>query len=151
MVSTYDSSTVMAGGWAMSDKQQGTLSYTRTDSIAVPQSTTEQRFAIRKLDWDRVKRNMAKCKSDASTNLSGWYFTCFGIAASALLSIYPFSMATGISPWVIPAYWCAAGSFTIIGIVLLLLDWRLKREKRERLDELELDMKEIEQGFGPMS
>lgn len=134
----------------MSDTQSGVLNYTRTDSVALPQSAAELRFAIRKSDWERLKRSIGKCRTGASPNLSGWYFCCFGVAASAIVSIIPLAVATGVPPWVVPAYWCVTVFATVLGVVLFVIDRRLGREKQDRLEELGIDMKDIESGFGSM-
>lgn len=136
----------------MSDQEtpSGTLTYTRNDSIALPQSAAENRFAIRMSDWQRLKRSIGKCKTGASPGLSGWYFCCFGVAASAIVSIIPLTIATGVQPWVVPTYWCVTIFATVLGIVLVVIDRRLGREKQDRLEELGIDMKEIESGFGSM-
>jgi hypothetical protein len=134
----------------VSDTQSGVLNYTRTDSVALPQSAAELRFAIRKSDWERLKRSIGKCRTGASPNLSGWYFCCFGVAASAIVSIIPLAVATGVPPWVVPAYWCVTVFATVLGVVLFVIDRRLGREKQDRLEELGIDMKDIESGFGSM-
>lgn len=132
----------------MSDPQAGLLNYTRTDSVAIPQSAAEMRFAIRKSDWERLKRNLLRCKSDISPNLSGWYFCCFGISGSAAVSMVPLVYATGLAGWVVPTYGCVTVAAGMVGIVLMKIDRRFGHERKDRLDEVGIDMKDIEDGFG---
>lgn len=84
----------------MSDSAPGSgqlsLAYTRTDSVALPQSAAEKRFGIRMSDWERLKRHVTRCKNDFGSNLSGWYFFSFGVSATAFLSIIPFAKSTGV-------------------------------------------------------
>lgn len=128
----------------------GTFNFMHSDSVVLPQSEAEVRFAIRRSDWGRLKRCITICKRDSSPNLSGWYFFCFGIAASAGVSILPLFKATGLAPWIIPAYLCLTGAATIVGLVLVALNRYLNQNRGNRLDELEIDMGDIERGFGPM-
>jgi hypothetical protein len=66
------------------------------------------------------------------------------------VSIIPLAVATGVPPWVVPAYWCVTVFATVLGVVLFVIDRRLGREKQDRLEELGIDMKDIESGFGSM-
>lgn len=130
----------------MSDTPFGTLNYTRTDSVALPQSAAEIRFAIRKSDWERLKRNVGRCK-DNSPTLADWYFCCFGIAGSSGVSIVPLLFAAGLPAWVVPAYGCTTAFAAVLGIVLLIVNRRVVRQRLDTVDDLSIDMKEIESGF----
>lgn len=147
---TAPPSRTCAGRWLVSDAQSGVLTYTRTDSVALPQLAAEMRFAIRKLDWERLKRCVGRCEKEESANLAGWYFCCFGIGGSAGVSILPLTIATGVSSWVVPAYWCVTVFATALGIVLMLIDRRFSRERKGRVEELRVDMTDIEAGFTAM-
>jgi hypothetical protein len=128
----------------------GIFTYTRSDSVVLPQSEAEVRFAIRRSDWGRLKRCITICKSDAAPNLSGWYFFCFGIGGSTGVSILPLLTATGLAPWIVPAYCCMTGAAILLGLVLVAVNKYLNKKRGSRLDELEIDMGDIERGFGPM-
>jgi hypothetical protein len=130
--------------------QAGVFTYTRTDSVALPQSAAEMRFAIRRSDWERLKRSVELCGKEVLPNLAGWYFCFFGIGGSAMVSLYPLASATGVPTWVIPAYGCVTVFATVLGIVLMVIDRRLSHERKGRLDELGIDMNDIEDGFTAM-
>ena len=123
------------------------LNYTRTDSVALPQSDAEKRFAIRMSDWERLKRQMSKCGDDYGLNLSGWYFCSFGIAGSAFLSIIPLSLSKEVPYWVVPLYVCVGIFSALLGGALLHVSRRAARERKSRLEEIGIDMGEIERGF----
>jgi hypothetical protein len=135
----------------MSDAQAGILNYTRTDAVVMPQSAAEMRFALRKSDWERLKRNLGRCKEEVPSDLSGWYFCLFGVCGSAAASIISLAYAKGLPEWVVPAYYAVTIGSGILGFVLWKLDQKLCREKKDRLDELSLDMKDIENGFTSMT
>jgi len=80
------------------------LPYTHTDSIVLPQSATEQRFAIRRMDWERLKRCVTRCKQDHSLDYSGWYFLCFGISGSSFLAFVSLFFSTGVPTWIISSF-----------------------------------------------
>src|SRR5947209_6161472 len=95
-------------GWPMSTPSTPPtteiLPYTHTDSIVLPQSATEQRFAIRRTDWERLKRCVVTCKENQPSDYSGWYFLCFGISGSSLLAFVPLFFSTGVPTWAIPSF-----------------------------------------------
>lgn len=124
-----------------------TLNWTRTDSVALPQVAAERRFAIRMSDWERLKRQMERCNDDLGVNLSGWYFCSFGVAASAFLSIIPLGLSTGHPAWAIPLYTCVGIFAALLGVALVLVNWRITKDKKGRLTEIKVDMADIESGF----
>jgi hypothetical protein len=136
----------------MSDQipPSGSLTYTRNDSIALPQSGAENRFAIRRSDWLRLQRYVAPCKKDMEPTWSGWYFLCFGVSGSAFLSIVPLSVATGLPTWVVPTYWCVAGATFVLAVILYWISKWLCQQRTDRLDELRKEMSDIEAGFGSL-
>jgi len=133
----------------VSDSASGTLSltYTRTDSVDLPQSAAEKRFAIRMSDWERLKRQLETCRDDFGSNLSGWYFCSFGVAASSILSIIPLALSTGVPVWAVPVYILISIFGTVLGVVLMLVERRAVRDKKGRIAEIGIDMSEIERGF----
>lgn len=128
----------------------GSLNYTRTDSVALPQSTAEKRLAIRMLDWERLKRHVAKCRANQESDLAGWYFFCFGFSGSAFLTIIPLELSEKVPSWAVPSYLAAAIGSLVLGIALVVVHRRSKKERADRIEELNIDMGEIEAGFGQM-
>ena len=125
----------------------GALDYTHTDSIMLPQSAVERRFAIRKLDWERLKRCVASCKSEQISNYSGWYFLLFGISGSSVVAIVPLIFSTGLPSWVVPAYGALAIASLVLGVVIFKISKSLKTQNANRIKDLEMDMAGIESGF----
>ena len=126
----------------------GSLTYTRSDSIDLPQSAAEARFAMRRSDWQRIKRQVNACKSDMTPGYSGWYFLCFGVAGSALLTLVPLYFAVGLPAWVMPFYFWSFMATAAMGGALFCISRKLRKERTERIDELKEDMSEIEACFG---
>lgn len=131
----------------MNDAPDGTLNYTRTDSIALPQSTSETRIAIRMSDWARLKRTIHRCKSDHHEGFSGWYFCSFGISGSAALSIIPLQLSSGVPLWTVPLYICICIFALVLGYVLWKIDQGRTANEAVQLQELQTEMTEIENGF----
>jgi len=128
-------------------ENDGSLRYTPTVSIAVPQSGVENRIGIRKADWLRIKRALTRCQNNSMPGRSGWYFCLFGISGSAFLTVIPLAFSTGLPSWVVPAYICVAIGSGIVGLALVLIDRKLKTIRSDRLAELKGEMEEIEASF----
>ena len=131
----------------MSEPEALSLNYKRTDSIALPQSAAETRFAIRTSDWERLKRNVAKCDHTDWLDFSGWSFCCFGISGSAFLSIIPLNLSEKVPAWMLPLYLCVGLFASVIGLALWAINQRLVKDRTTRLAEVRLDMTDIERGF----
>ena len=127
--------------------QTGTLNYVRTDSITLPQSAAEARFAIRMSDWARLKRTVDRCDRGDGDSISGWYFCSFGITGSAGLSIIPLSLSTGVPSWAVPMYLSVAIFSLLLGLALVMVNHRLRSVKADHVVELKSDMTDIERGF----
>src|SRR5687767_11195978 len=99
---------------------ESSVKWNRSDDISVPVSDSERRYAIRKADWERLKRNLSEC-TDESSSLPVWYSILFGVSGSAGLSIFPIAITKDLSPWVTPLYviiFIAAGvlAFALVGV-----------------------------------
>jgi hypothetical protein len=122
------------------------LHFNLSTQIAVPAPTTEDRVAIRRLDWARIRRNLLRC-NEPQPNLSVWYSICFGVAGSAGFSIIPIGAAKDLPVWVWPLYICVTVTSGFLGVVLVWLDRRLNQQRRSQITDLDADMDEIEQTF----
>jgi hypothetical protein len=122
------------------------INWNQSTPIAVPTPTTEARFAIRRSDWNRIRRGLLRCK-EPEFNFSVWYSIFFGGAVSAGASIIPIGATKDLPVWVLPLYICGTGALTLLGAVFLLVDRYLKQQRRSQIEELDIDMHEIEQAF----
>lgn len=122
------------------------LNFTLNVPIAIPTQGTESRLAIRRSDWSRIRRNLARC-NELQFNLSVWYSICFGIAASAGASILPIGVTKDLPAWVWSLYICVTGASLFLGIVLVFLDKHLARERRSQIQDIDTDMNDIERAF----
>jgi hypothetical protein len=124
------------------------LNWSRDETIAVPVPEKEGRIAVRRSDWGRCRRNVKRLTQLPPT-LSVWYSICFGIAASAGASIIPIHAAKDLPSWVTPLYVCATAATALLGIVIAILDFRLREQRKSRVDDVDADMQEIEESFPP--
>jgi hypothetical protein len=108
---------------------------------------SERRVAIRRLDWDRLKRDISLCKGAKSLDYSGTYYTLFGVAGSCLTALIPLYFAQGLPSWVTPTYAVATIASLILACALMSVNKSVKSASSERVAEIEKDMKEIEDGF----
>lgn len=123
------------------------LSYTHTDAIAIPPPGVETRLAIRRSDWGRLKRHVERCKTADVSGLSGWCLFCFGAGVSSIFTILQLRYAQGLEPWVMPTSVCVAISSFVLGIVLHMLDRKLRAQRSTHVEELSTDMNEVEAAF----
>jgi hypothetical protein len=124
--------------------------WNQSTQISVPDPTTEDRVAIRRLDLARIRRNLGRCK-EPEFNLSGAYWFLFGSAVSIGASIYPLQLTTGLPTWVIPLYACATASTLAMGIILIFLNRRQTQQRQSYIEDIEFDMNEIERTFDTQS
>src|SRR5437870_5803539 len=97
------------------------INWNQSTQIAVPTPTTEARLAIRRSDWNRIRRNVLRFK-EPQLNLPVWYSICFGFAASSLVSIAPIAVTKDLPTWVLPSYVFATFFSLILGIILARLN-----------------------------
>src|SRR5882724_5117751 len=108
------------------------LHFNLSTQIAVPAPTTEDRVAIRRLDWSRIRRNLLRC-NEPQFSLSVWYSILFGFSASSFLSIAPIAVTKDLPVWVLPVYILTSLSSLFLGTVLVWLDKRLNRQRRSQI------------------
>jgi hypothetical protein len=83
--------------------------------------------------------------------LAGVYFCLFGISGSAGLTLVPLFYAQGLPAWVVPLYVCVTGFGLLLALTLGALERRLKEVRSSRIEELNIDMREIETAFTEFS
>ncbi len=125
---------------------QQTINWTQDQTIAVP--SDERLLAIRRSDWERLKRNCSRA-ADPVPRLHIAYSILFGIGATSALSLLTFSSAENLSPWVVPFHilltiFCLGG-----GGYLVRLDRKLHSRQRSQIDDIRSDMEELEKMFPP--
>lgn len=122
------------------------LHFSLNTQIAVPTPTTEARLAIRRSDWSRIRRNLARC-NESPSNLSVWYSICFGMTVSTGASIIPIGATKALPAWVWPLYVCVTGASFFLGTVLVFLDKQLSQQRRSQIADLDTDMDDVERAF----
>lgn len=126
------------------------LTYERTEDVIIPSRDSEARRAIRKADWDRLKRRCQRLRNPMPW-LTVVYSACFGVSASFGASTIPIYHATGLpggtAPYVFPLYVIVTIFSALLGLVSLLLDRKIQRAAGDTVSDLEEDMKDIESMF----
>ena len=120
------------------------IAWESRESIALP-SNGEGSLAIRRIDWNRLKRLLKRVMVPAS-KLSTVYGILFGIGTSSGLSIIP-AASQALPAWVLPFYVViSAGSF-IGGLVFVRLEKEVCDDRKSAVADIMEDMKEIENTF----
>jgi hypothetical protein len=122
------------------------INWNPTTQISVPTPGTETRLAIRRPDWSRIRRNLARCK-ESQFNLSGAYWFLFGSAVSIGATIYPLQLTTGLPVWVMPLYISATVFTLVLGVVLVFVNKYQIQQRQFYIEDVEADMDEIERAF----
>jgi len=126
---------------------ENVLNVDRKETIYTASADYEERDAIRRADWARIKRNIEYLERNKPTKLSIWYSILFGVAGSFGVSIYPIAKTQGLPAWVAPLYGCVCFFSLLVGVILVFLEKRLKTSEKSEKDEILTDMTEIENGF----
>ena len=130
----------------MTNTTVDTLRYKRQDPIEVPAQEKEARRAIRKADWNRIKRLVERIPSESDI-LRIIYSILFGVAGSVGLSIYPIYSNPQASSWLFPLYVCITVFSLLVAFVFCVLDRRIRKSKINYLQMIQKDMEEIESIF----
>lgn len=120
--------------------------YSSEAPILYPSPEKEARILMRKADFDRLKRLLVNIRPEPKF-LRTTYAICFGVAGTALFSIYPIHKIPQKSPWLLPIYICSMGFALLLAIILLCVDKNLTKSKTIDIKLIQEDMEEIEEGF----
>jgi hypothetical protein len=126
---------------------ENVLNVNRKETIYTASSEHEERVAIRRADWARIKRNIENLERNKPPKLSIWYSILFGVSGSSGISIIPIVKTHGLPAWVTPLYVCVCFFSSLLGSVLIILERKLKTRTKSDKDEILTDMAEIEKGF----
>ena len=110
----------------MSRLKQNVIRYTQEETIAVPSREKEEKLAIRRLDWNRIKRSLNNIPSETTNIYQIVYSILFTLAGSAGLSIYPIYSNPEASPWLFPLYVCV----TLFSLGVAIVFCYLTKTKR---------------------
>lgn len=130
----------------MAESSESEIHYDTQTPISVPSKESEQRFAIRKADWKRIRRQLESVNKPLEM-LPVIYSASFGIAGSSILAVLPIWDSTDIKPWVIPAYLFSFLASLALGIILVILDKKLDHSEACAADLILKDMDEIEESY----
>ena len=125
-----------------------TLNWNRDETIVVPPADRETRIAIRRYDWDRLRREVSKVVIKPSKFSQCWP-TLIAIGATSGFSIPLLALPDneGGLPWTMIVYICVCAISTLSGVVVLYFD-KLEQSRRESdVQNIQTDMENIEHLF----
>lgn len=117
------------------------------DNVHLPSSEARQCYSVRRLDWQRFKRNLDRVAT-RHREFELWWALCFGFAAPTLISVIPLAIATDVPAWVVPAYLISAIAATLIGLVLRRMGKQDKSASSQTCTDVLEDMADTERSFG---
>lgn len=121
-------------------RPSNSVNYQPNAKIALPSELHESRLAIRRIDWERLKR---RCKENPEDlfPFQAIYTMSFGVAGTAGFSWYT-------APTAIEHIFISILSVgMIIGVIMIILEWRFGVAKVQTIQEMLKDMEEIESVF----
>ena len=130
----------------MTEPASDKLNWAREEPIALPAPEKEGRLAIRRSDWERIKRCLKRGQQPLPS-LPTWYSVCFSVAGSAGVSIIPIATSSGLPAWVSPLYVVVTLAALVLGSILVVIDKRLVSNRSSSLNDLQEDVEEIEKSF----
>ena len=122
------------------------IPFDRRSHIFLPSARSEAFMAIRRTDWERLKRRISGVTNPQS-RLSILYSILFGVAATALFSVYPMLGAQGLPTWVLPSYVCVGLLLFVFAAVLVWIDRQNRARMQSELSDVMQDLTEIEGSF----
>ena len=100
-----------------------TLNLQRSEDLIWPSRQTDQPLALRRSQFEALKRSIDRCKTPINwLGNAAWFFIALG--ATSGLSLIPFIFAQSLPTWVIPLYIVVTIASLILGVVLLVLEQR---------------------------
>ena len=125
---------------------KGTIQLTQTTSVEYPTEEKEKRIAIRRVDWNRIKKLVGFIRPEPKF-LRTAYSISFGIAVTAGFSVIPIYYIPQKSPWLLPLYICFAVFALALAIILFCVDKYYTTSKSKDLGLIHEDMQDIEDTF----
>lgn len=122
------------------------IQLTQTTTVEYPAEEKEKRIAIRRVDWNRIKRLVRFIRPEPKF-LRSAYSISFGVAVTAGVTIIPIYYIPQKSPWLLPMYICFALFALIFAIILLCVDKYYTTSKSKDLGLIHEDMQDIEDTF----
>ena len=125
---------------------KNTIKVDQPTAVLYPSEEKETRMAIRRVDWNRIKRLVDNIRPEPKF-LRMTYSLFIGAAITAGATIIPIRYVSQIPPWFLLIYIFFAGFAFALGIILLLVDIFNTTSKSTDLKSLREDMQEIEDTF----
>ncbi len=122
---------------------QDELNVKNTETVKMPAEQHRRSLAIRKVDWERVKRCLDGVQKPQA-GISTWYSILFGVAASAGLTIIPLAFTKDLPPSVLPLYICATAASLLLAITLVRLEKSQAGREQYGLSFVKAEMSAIE-------
>jgi len=130
----------------MSKPQQNIIRYTEKADIAVPSRIGEAKLAIRRADWERIKKSINNIPSE--TNIHQIVYTIlFSIAGAIAASLIPIHGNSKLAPWVFPLYGLFAVFSFVVAVIFCILGKAWRSTKTDYIKSIQEDMDGIEDTF----
>jgi hypothetical protein len=113
--------------------------------IPLPSEAADGYILVRVRDFQRLRRRIDEELTPHHENISAAYFTLFGAAVATGVAVPSLLTASDLPNWLIPTFIVSATAFLLLGFVLALMAYNLKRGKRRTASEIAQEMREIEE------
>jgi hypothetical protein len=125
------------------------LVWARSENIAIPSVARDDRLAMRRADWNRIKRCISQCKQPSDT-MQIIYSILAGFSGSAALTLITLIFTEKKPAWAIPMFIC----LTIFSAVSAVALWKSDQQSGNKfviqLSAIREDMADIETQFDPV-
>lgn len=130
----------------MSRAEQNILKYNQEETITFPSKEGEAKLAIRRADWNRIKRLISNIPP--ITNIYQIvYSILFSIAGAVAISLHPIYTNPDAAAWIFPLYmWLAIFAF-VVAVIFCILGKTMHRTRTNYIQNIQEDIDEIEQTF----
>lgn len=131
-------------------EREGSILMPRTGRIIVPTENGEKRYAIRTIDWERLRRKIEHSEIP-SRRTSNIYSALIGFCASTIMNYLSIYQSNEILPFVKAFYLCAIIFSAFGSYVFYKQDEENRRSYNRNVKEILTDMDDIESTYGQIS
>lgn len=124
--------------------RSGEINIQSDTPLALPSREAEERLAMRRSDWRRVRKRVERLCHPTLTE-STWTATCIATGVTSLLALVPIVGATSSAdPWVIPTVVVVSVGSFVLALLIQRLPKELAGSRLQEIKDICQEMDEIE-------
>ena len=131
----------------MSSPGEDYLDWDRKSRISLPSKAADEYMIVSVREFTRLRERIDEALSPTYDALPAAYFALFGAALATGVAIPPLLTGSDLPSWVIPTFIVCAGSFFVLGVILVLVSHAIGKGQRRAVSEIVRDMHDLEMTY----